>query len=218
MRVVTLPAPWEELAMGLLRDLFGPSKEEVWSQLAKQIGADFTDRGFWGGGGIVRAQVGEWTVTLDTYTVSRGKHRHTYTRLRAPFVNADGFRFQVYRDNFLWKIGKAFGMQDVEVGHAEFDDAFVIRGSDESRLRQLFADDQVRDLLRRQPEVCFEVRDDEGFFATKFPQGVDELHFRVRGVVTDVARLRALFDLFAATLDRLTRIGSAYRRDPGVRL
>ncbi len=32
--------------MGLLRRLFGPSQDEVWGQLAAQIGADFTPGGF----------------------------------------------------------------------------------------------------------------------------------------------------------------------------
>ena len=47
---------------------------------------------------------------------------------------------------------------------------------------------------------------------------MDELHFQVVGVIKDVDRLKALFDLFAAVLDRLVRTGSAYEREPGVSL
>jgi hypothetical protein len=47
---------------------------------------------------------------------------------------------------------------------------------------------------------------------------VDELHFQVLGVIKDIPRLRALFDLFAEVLDRLCLIGSAYEGDPGVTL
>ena len=47
---------------------------------------------------------------------------------------------------------------------------------------------------------------------------MDELHFQVVGVIKDVDRLEALFDLFTAVLDRLCRIGSAAKREPGVSL
>ena len=42
--------------------------------------------------------------------------------------------------------------------------------------------------------------------------------FQVVGVIKDVERLKALFDLFAAVLDQLCRIGSAYKQEPGVTL
>jgi hypothetical protein len=199
--------------VGILHDVFGPSKAEVWSRLAEQIGGDFEGGGLFQRS-VVRADAGGWTVTLDTYSANKT----VYTRLRAPYVNADAFRFQVYRSNMLWDVAKLFGVQDVEVGHFEFDRDFVIRGTDESRLRQLFDDLAIRQLLAGQRDVCFTVQDDEGFFGTRFPQGVDELRFVARGTVRDLQRLRNLFDLFAATLDRLTRMGSAYRQDPGVRI
>ena len=56
----------------------------------------------------------------------------------------------------------------------------------------------------------------EGWFGPKFPEDVDELHFQVVGVIKDVERLKALFDLFAAVLDQLCRIGSAYKQEPGI--
>jgi hypothetical protein len=37
-------------------------------------------------------------------------------------------------------------------------------------------------------------------------------------VIKDLDRLKALYDLFAETLDALTRMGEAYERDPKVTL
>ena len=37
-------------------------------------------------------------------------------------------------------------------------------------------------------------------------------------MIKEADRLKALFDLFAAVLDRLCRIGSAAEREPGVAL
>jgi hypothetical protein len=196
---------------------FGPSKDEVWRQLCREIGAEFVAGGFWKVS-KVQAQVGPWTITLDTYKVSSGKHSETYTRIRAPFVNPDGFRFTIYRKGFFSDLGKILGMQDIEVGDPEFDEAFIIKGNDEFKVCDLFADAELRALIQAQPKLHLEVKDDEGWFRVYFPDGVDELYFRTGGILKDVERLAGLYELFARTLDRLCRIGTATRKDPEVRL
>ena len=196
---------------------FGPSKDEVWRQLSEEIGAEFVEGGFWKGS-KVQAHVGPWTVTLDTYTDRRRESHVTYTRMRAPYVNPEGFRFTIYRKGFFSDLGKLLGMQDIEVGDPEFDEAFIIKGNDERQVRDLFSDPKIRQMIQDQPKIRLEVKDSEGWFGPKFPEDVDELHFQVVGVIKDVERLKALFDLFAAVLDQLCRIGSAYKQEPGVEL
>lgn len=200
-----------------LRNLFGPSREEVWRQLCAEIGADFVDGGLWHGD-KVQAHVREWTITLDTYTVSTGKTHFSYTRMRAPFVSRDGFRFLIYRKGFFSSLGKALGMQDIEVGTLHFDEGFVIKGNDEHKVRMLFANPEIRRLIEEQPEIRLELKDDEGAFRNRFPEGVDELHFLTLGVIKDVERLKKLYHLFAEILDELCRMGSASLEDPGVKL
>lgn len=204
--------------MGFLTGVFGPGREEVWKQLCAEIGADFVDGGFWKGD-KVQAHVKSWTITLDTYTVSSGHSHVTYTRMRAPFVSNDGLRFRIYRKGFFSGLGKALGMQDIEVGQSlHFDDDFIIKGNDEAKIRALFANPEICRLIQEQPQVRLELKDDEGFFRHHFPEGVDELHFQVVGVIKDVQRLKQLFDLFAEVLEELYRMGSASEQDPGVAL
>ncbi len=196
---------------------FGPKKEEVWRQLCQEIGAELVEGGFWKGS-KVQAVVGPWRVTLDTYTVSTENTHVTYTRMRAPYMNPEGFRFTIYRKGYFSGLGKMLGMQDIEVGDPAFDDAFIIQGNNESRVQNLFADARVRALAQAQPTMRLEVKDSEGWFGPKFPENVDELHSLVVGVITDVERLKSLFELFAVVLERLCKIGSAYKQDPGVTL
>ena len=196
---------------------FGPSKDEVWRQLSQEIGAEFVEGGFWKGN-KVQAHVGPWTITLDTYTESTGETHVTYTRMRAPYVNPEGFRFTIYRKGLFSDLGKLLGMQDIEVGDPEFDEAFIIKGNDEGKVCGLFADPKIRQMIQDQPKIRLEVKDSEGWFGPKFPEDVDELHFQVVGVIKDVERLKSLFDLFAAVLDQLCKIGSAYKQDAGVEL
>jgi hypothetical protein len=217
---------------------FGPSKDEVWRQLSEEIGAEFVEGGFWMGS-KVQAQVGPWTITLDShnedvsqltpllapfvrpegcrYTIHRKKH-FSATRLRAPYVNPEGFRFTIYHKGFFSNLGKLLGMRDIEVGDPDFDEAFIIKGNDEDRVRQYFSDPKIRQMIQAQPKIRLEVKDSEGWFGPKFPEDVHELHFEVVGVIKDVKRLNALFDLFAAVLDQECRIGSASKQEAGVEL
>ena len=203
--------------MSIQRRIFGSSRKEVWTQLAHQLGAEYVEGGF-ARADKVQVHVKDWTITLDTYTVHTNNAHITYTRMRAPYVNADGFRFTIYRKGFFTAIGKMLGMQDFEVGFPEFDEAFVIKGNDEGKLRALFGNPKIRQLIESQPSIQLEVRDDEGWFGKHFPEGVDELRFAVVGVIKDIDRLKLLYDLFAEVLNHLCHIGSAYEQDPNLAL
>jgi hypothetical protein len=204
--------------MGFLIDIFKPHKDDIWKQLSEEIGAKFIDAGVWSTDDKVEVKVKNWIVTLDTNIVSAGRSSVTFTRMRAPYVNRDGFRFKIYRKGIYSMFGKVFGMHDIESGFNSFDQDFVIQGNNDAQVRALFASEKIRDLIEAQPEIYFEVKDDEGWFGTHFPKGVDELCFQVKGVIKDNERLKLLYDLFAETLNQLCHIGSAYKNDPGLKL
>ncbi len=203
--------------MTILRELFGPSKDEIWSQLSQEIGADYQPGGFFTSGKVVLTYR-QWQITLDTYTVSTGKSQATYTRIRAPYVNPDGFRFNIYRKNIFSWLGKLLGTVDIEIGDAFFDDEFIIQGDPEDVVRRLLSNTSIRQLIQNQPDIHFQVKDDEGWFGKTFPDGVDELYFQTYGVIKDKQRLKELFDLFSLVLDELCRLGAAYENEPGVTL
>jgi hypothetical protein len=205
--------------MSILRSLFGPSKAEIWQQFCAQTGGQYTPSGVWETP-RVEASHGQWTITLDTYLISTGKSSTNYTRMRAPYINPDGFRFEIYRKGIFSDLGKWLGMQDVTVGWPEFDEAFIIKGNSEEKLRKLFANQKIRDLISAQRNIRFSVQDDDGkfWFTRGLPKDVDELYFEVVGVIKDVDRLKLLYDLFSETLDELCRMGSAYENAPDVKL
>lgn len=224
--------------MGVLREIFGPSTEEVWKQFSDEIGAKFT------GGSLfsrtrVDAKVRNWTIVLDLYTPD-GKM--WFTRIRAPYINKDGFRFTIYQASFFSRLAKFFGTQDIEVGSPhledlkpmfssqsylsgkdlrldpEFDQNYIIQGNYEEKVKLLFKNVRVRQLVKEIPNIHFEVLDDEGYFSSSFPQGVDELKFQVLGEIKDIRQLRSIYYLFAETLNYLCHIDSAYQDDPNIYL
>ena len=199
--------------MGTLRKLFGPSKQEVWRQLCAETGATYVQGGFWKGD-KVQVTHDSWTVTLDTYAVSTGKTTIVFTRLKAPFANPDHFRFTIYREGLFSEIAKWFGMQDIEVGHEEFDRDFIIKGTQETKVRALFDNPRIRELIAAQPHIHLMVKGAGGSWGASSATDTDELYFHVPGIIKDVERLKLLFDLFAETLDQLYRIGSADQGEP----
>ena len=203
--------------MSVTRRWFGPSKKEIWQKLSEEMRGHFVDGGFWKGD-KVQVEHGDWTLTLDTYAVSTGKVTIVFTRMRAPFVNPTAFRFTVYRKSVFSGIAKFFGMQDIEVGDPPFDHDFIVQATDESRIRQLLAVPRIRELIAIHKDINFGVKDDEGWFGTKFPDGVDELHFSVVGIVKDIERLKHLYELFTETLDELCRMGAASDAPPNVEI
>lgn len=200
-----------------MKKWFGPSQKEIWRQLSDQMGARFVEGGFLKGDKI-HVTHGEWTVTLDTYAVSTGKAVIVYTRMRAPYANPDGFRFSISRRGVFSDLAKLFGMQDIEIGDEAFDRDFIIKATDDSKVRELLANEHLRELIARQEDIHFSVKDDEGWFGPRFEGNADELYFTVGGIIKDIERLKALYELFAETLDQLCRIGSAYEHAPDVKL
>ncbi|HVF90159.1 MAG TPA: DUF3137 domain-containing protein [Blastocatellia bacterium] len=228
--------------MGFFKKIFGPSQEEVWGRVSREIGAEFIKGGFFKGVNRIEARVQNWTITLDTYTVSTGKSTITFTRMRAPFVTRDGFRFTIHHKSIFTGMGKMLGMQDVEVGgpkfehleplfglrgyldtelietgYPEFDDEFVIKGTDESKLKILFKNLKIRELIEGQPELLLQVKAITGWLGRRKYDGVDELYFQVVGIIKDPERLKQLFELFSEVLKSLHAMGTALDDTPILR-
>ena len=201
--------------MSKRRSIFGPSKDEIWEQIATDIDGEFIEGGFWKKDVLIYKR-GEWQILLDTYVVSAGQSSYTCTRMRAPFVNKDGLYFQISRKGFFSSIGKLFGMQDIEIGDSFFDEQFIIKGNEPEKIKLLFVDDRIKELCQRQPRIHLRIKDDEGRFGPDFPEGVDELYFECIGVIKETALLKSLFALFCLILERLVQIDSAYEDDPQV--
>ena len=195
--------------MSILRELFGPSKKEIWRQLSEKIGATYAE-GSWFERDKVVAQHQQWTITLDAKT---GKN--AFTRICAPYINKDGFKFNIYRRSFFSDLGIFLGTEDVEVGYEDIDNDFIIQGNDHYKLWKLFANDRIRIIIKHHPSANLKIRSaNTHLLINHFEDNVDMIEFKVGGILKDVKQLSKMFDLFAEVLDHLCTIGSAYEDDP----
>lgn len=201
--------------MTLRRGGFQAHREEVWSQIAEEFGGDFISKGTWQTE-KVRVSVDHWTVTLDIRTVPSFKSEQHFTRLRAPFVNPDGLRFEIYRKNLLTSISEFCGVKHMITGFPEIDDHYVVQANDPAKVRRLLANEEIRRLIREQPDFHLRLVDAGDDYPEQLAEGVDEPHFEVPELIDDHDRLYGLYRLFAEMLHMLTHVGSAYEDDPRI--
>jgi hypothetical protein len=204
-----------------------PEIAEVLKQLGRKIGAEFVEGDYQGWGSIqchgrVFARVGPWTVSFGLYSIS-GRYPRAWTEVHVPYVNPDGYRFLIAPESFASEIGKKLGLlQEVQVGARDIDDAFFIRANDEEKARAFFDNARLRLLMLEQPWFCMESKETPWPLDMRsqpgFPPNVDLLCFWENKVITDVDRLKGLFDVFTLSLEQLCKIGSALREPPGLEL
>ena len=135
--------------MGFLRQLFRPSREEIWRQLCSEIGAQYVEGGFWKGD-KVQAHCGQWSITLDTYSQSNGKTSTTYTRMRAPYVNKDGFQFHDLSERSFQRAWQVAGNAACGRGLPGLRRRLYHQGQRRSQTAGLFADPKIRQLIEMQ--------------------------------------------------------------------
>lgn len=195
--------------------LFGKSRKEAWQKVAEEMGFQLVEGGFFKTDKII-GKLYDWTITLDTYTVSTGKSSTTYTRIRTPYRYKDDFRFKIYRKGIFSNLGKLLGTQDVEVGVPSLDENFIIQGNHEDKMKTLFTYESIRKIIEGQDRIRLEVKEDDGFMGTKFPEGVKQLYFQDHGVIKEEKRLVALLYLFGEVLKKMHELDSIENIDPQV--
>ena len=80
------------------------------------------------------------------YTTGHGKHKRTHHQTVATFqLPTPRFpAFELVRENFLHKIGQAFGYQDIDFDDfPEFSKRYLLRGRDETAIRAFFTPDTL---------------------------------------------------------------------------
>jgi hypothetical protein len=75
-------------------------------------------------------------VAIDFYTLAQGRGSASYTTVTVLAEAPDDLTLHIYAEDFFATLDKKLGgMQDVVVGHREFDERFVVKSSDEDLAR-----------------------------------------------------------------------------------
>jgi len=134
-------------------------------------------------------------VELWHFSRSSGKSSTPYIGLRLYVDNPRGLSFQIYKEGVFSKIGKTFGMEDIEVGDPRFDKEFVVKCSDPGFIQAA--------LLPEIKERCYEVFERHGARGT-IKLRENEIYYEENGRLNRDARrgrFEALINLCADLRD-----------------
>jgi hypothetical protein len=111
----------------------------------------------------IKGRVDNVDLTIDTYTETNTDSNDnttstTFTRVVARGVEPRALKARVYRTHAFAGLGKLLGFQDVAVGDAVFDDAFIVKASDEEAVRTLLHERLRTALLSfpKEPQLVYD--------------------------------------------------------------
>jgi hypothetical protein len=190
------------IAIVLVVNYYGrQSRLRAWGELASNTGLTCESGGFFSPIRVTGMYRGHGLV-LDTFTRSSGKSSQTYTRIVLSANNPSDLSLAIYEEGVMSKIGKALGMQDIQLGDADLDQRFIIKGRPEEAIVNLLAFGSLRQKL---------------LDARSLNLALDgqQVHFEERGVELDIGRLQFLFDLMSDLAEAIERAGgTAYSFRP----
>jgi hypothetical protein len=116
--------------------------QDVWTRAATELGGSFAagQTGWLSSKPMsIEAEIDGVAVRIDHYEESSGRSSTSYTRLQARAETLTAFKLSLREEGVLASVGKVLGAQDVEVGDARFDKAFVVKTNDEGLARAWLA-------------------------------------------------------------------------------
>jgi hypothetical protein len=177
--------------MDTIKIISGSTAEEIGKQLAQDIQGEELI-----GYHAVLRQDGLPDILLDIEVDLGGGFEGGYewTRLSAPVQVRDDFRFALHHESFLDKAGKLLGLEDKVIGYADFDKEFIIKTSDEAKVKTVFEDTSVRSFFQSLEAFNLHI---------VHAEGAARLELEMERAITDAAALQATYQAFTSVLMKL---------------
>ncbi|GAC1397873.1 MAG: hypothetical protein NVSMB63_18200 [Sediminibacterium sp.] len=108
----------------------------------------------------VRIEQGGQEIFLELASSPGGGFEGGYelTTLRSVLPGRSSFRFAIHPQDFLYEIGKFFGVEDVTIGYADFDKNVTVKTNDPVRFRHVFASAEVREVFQSLSGYSLEIK------------------------------------------------------------
>ncbi|MBS7564268.1 hypothetical protein KHS38_07610 [Mucilaginibacter sp. Bleaf8] len=123
-----------------IKTVTGTTEQEIWPV----IEADLADDDVLNYEVLINQSGRQVILTIDIDPGGGFEGGYEITELKAPVGIAHDFRFGVHDVDFIDEIGKFFGMEDVKTGYDDLDGHVIIKASDETLVRRVFEDAEVR--------------------------------------------------------------------------
>ena len=139
-------------------------------------------------------------VELDIVSSPGGSAEGGYdtTRLTTHLAGNRGFHFAIHPEDFLYKIGKLFGMEDIQTGYPEFDKNVIVKTNDPQLFKTLFADAEVRHVFENLSGYSFKILPHD-------EREGDHLELYILRGITNASELQPIVDAFVTVATALDK-------------
>ncbi len=136
------------------------------------------------------------TIEVDIVSSPGGGYEGGYgnTRIHSFIAAHPGFVFVMYPEDFLNRIGKLFGLQDIKLGYKEFDDNVIVKTNNKEKLKAILGDFEVRSVMETLSGYSFKLDDHED-------NSNHYLDLTIQRAVTDPGEFRQIFTAFQVVLN-----------------
>lgn len=138
----------------------------------------------------------------------KGKSHTKGTTATIHYSPREHFSFAIRTEKGVDQIGKALGMQDIQLGDQDFDQKYLIQGSDVGKVRNIFADMRLRDLILENGLNELRLVDDAGELPAehRIPKGRHAVLFTYDHVVDKFEHLEGIFNILTSVVHKLGAI------------
>lgn len=143
-------------------------------------------------------------VTITPHSL-KSKSKGAGTTATLHYAPREHFVFSIRAEKGMDQIGKVLGLQDIQLGDQDFDHRFLIQGTDVGKVRNLFADMKLRDLLLDNgPSELRLITDGQELPAEhKLPEGKHSIAYSHERTLDKFEQLEALFSVLTSVVHRL---------------
>jgi hypothetical protein len=157
----------------------------VWLGFANRHGLTFSGGG-WLSSNRINGTIDGRAVNVWTFTRGHGKNRSHHSAMSLSLPHSDAPRgVHVYRETFFSKVGKVFGGQDIQIGDAEFDKAFMIKGDHEDDVREWLNYDRQQAIISLRKHGGFELSESQLYVERR---GTFSRQAELDGLLEDLTR------------------------------
>ncbi len=114
-----------------------------------------------------------------TYHTEGSKNEIQYTDIIIALDKPIGFKLKIVPEGFFTKIGKVFGMQDIQTGDPEFDSKYIIKSDSETEMLSLLTPNLKRLIIEmheyKYKNIRFEISEHVEIHKIGFVQDKEEI-------------------------------------------
>ncbi len=147
-------------------------------------------------------------VTITPFAV-KGKSKTEGTSASLHYTPKEHFAFVIRTEKGIHQIGKAVGkLQDIQLGDQQFDHKYLIQGTDDGKVRNLFSDMKLRDLILQNnlTELHLHSSGDDLPAEHKIPPGKHSVVYSHDQRLDKFDQLEAMFDILTSVVHRIGAI------------